>query len=97
MAVDGTWNLTLNTPMGAQTPTLTLAANGDALTGKLDGPQGAADIEDGKVEGNDVSWAITVPQMAMTITFKGTVSGDSMKGNASLGAFGDAPFEGTRA
>lgn len=97
MAVDGTWNLKLTTPMGVQEPKLTVASNGDALTGKMEGPQGTIDIENGKIEGNDISWAMTVAQMAMTVTFKGTLDGDSMKGSAQLGAFGEAPFEGTRA
>ena len=97
MAVDGTWNITVNSPMGAQASTLTLASSGDTLTGKMEGPQGTVDLENGKVSGNDVSWDITAAQLAMTINFKGTVDGDSIKGSASLGAFGEAPFEGTRA
>jgi len=97
MAVDGTWNLTLNTPMGAQNSTLTLASSGDTVTGKMEGPQGTVDIENGKVNGNDVTWDITAAQMNMTIGFKGTVDGDTIKGSASLGAFGEAQFEGTRA
>ena len=33
MSADGTWNTTMNTPMGAQNGTLTLATDGAALTG----------------------------------------------------------------
>jgi hypothetical protein len=97
MAVDGTWNLSLTTPMGTQTPTLTLTSAGESLTGTMDGAQGKADIEDGRVDGNRLSWAITAAQLGMKINFSATVDGDRMSGKAELGAFGEATFEGTRA
>ena len=40
MSADGTWNTTINTPMGAQNGTLTLTSDGATLTGKMSGPQG---------------------------------------------------------
>jgi hypothetical protein len=98
MSVDGTWNTTMNTPMGAQQGTLTLATSGNDLTGKLAGPQGEIDITDGKVDGNKVTWKanITSP-MAMTLDFNATVEGDAINGTVKLGAFGNATFSGTRA
>lgn len=98
MSADGTWNTTMNTPMGAQQGTLTLTSSGGALTGKLSGPQGEIQLQDGKVDGNNVSWKanITSP-MALTLEFSATVDGDKMSGNVKLGAFGNASFTGTRA
>ena len=89
---------TMNTPMGAQNGTLTLATDGGTLTGKLSGPQGAIDLTDGKVDGNNLSWkaSITSP-MPMTLEFAATVDGDNISGNVKLGAFGNATFSGTRA
>ena len=46
---DGVWNTVTNTPMGAQNATLTLATDGDTLTGSMASPQGTIDIEDGVV------------------------------------------------
>lgn len=98
MSADGTWKTTMNTPMGAQQGTLTLASSGGELTGKLAGPQGELDIEDGKIDGDKLSWKakITTP-MAMTLEFDAKVEGDNISGNVKLGAFGNASFSGTRA
>ncbi|HEX7035133.1 MAG TPA: hypothetical protein VF210_05135 [Pseudomonadales bacterium] len=97
-SVDGTWNTTMNTPMGAQQGTLTLATSGSELTGKLAGPQGEIDIIDGKVDGDKATWKakLTSP-MPMTLEFDAQVNGDEIKGNVKLGAFGNATFTGTRA
>jgi len=97
MSADGTWNVTMNTPMGAQSAKLTLKSNGDALEGSMAGDQGTVDIEDGKVDGDNLSWNITVAQMNMTIKVSATVDGDKMTGEAELGSFGKASLEGTRA
>jgi hypothetical protein len=98
MAVDGTWNITVNSPMGAQKNALELKSSGNTLTGKASGAQGSQDIANGKVDGNSVSWdiSITTP-MPMTLGFSGTVDGNKMSGNVKAGAFGSFPFSGERA
>ena len=95
---DGVWETTMNTPMGPQKATLTLASEGDALTGKMAGAQGTREIENGKVEDGKASWTanITTP-MPMTLEFSATVEGDEISGNVKLGGFGNASFTGTRA
>jgi len=95
MSIAGTWNTTMNTPMGAQQATLTLNEDG---TGKMSGAQGDMDVVDGTVDGNTAQWKakLTAP-MPMTLEFDATADGDSISGNVKLGAFGDATFEGTRA
>jgi hypothetical protein len=98
MSADGTWNTTINTPMGAQNGSLVLTTNGGELSGKMTSPQGEMAIENGTVDGDSLSWkaAITAP-MPMTLEFSATVDGDSITGTVKLGAFGDAEFSGTRA
>lgn len=97
-SADGVWNTTMNTPMGAQKGTLTLATDGDSLTGSLSGPQGSIDLKDGAVDGESLSWKADISQpMAMTLEFSATVDGAEISGNVKLGAFGNASFSGTRA
>lgn len=97
MSADGTWNVTLNTPMGAQSGTLVLKASNGSLEGTMTGPQGEVALEEGKADGDSLSWAITAQQMNMKIMFTATVEGDKISGEAELGSFGKASFEGTRA
>lgn len=98
MAIDGKWNLTVNTPMGAQTSTLEVTSSGSSLTGTQAGAQGAQAINDGAVNGDEASWSIDITSpMPMTLTFKGKVSGDTLSGAVTLGPFGDSTFQGERA
>ncbi len=99
MAVDGTWNLVVNTPMGTQESTLVISSSGSTLTGTQSAGSGEGrPIEEGTVDGNDISWkaAITKP-MPMTLVFTGTVDGDQLTGQVKLGMFGSASFTGSRA
>jgi hypothetical protein len=98
MGIAGTWNVTLNSPMGAQQATLELAEDGGKLSGQMKSPQGAIDITEGSVDGNAAKWKAEMTQpMAMTLEFAATVDGDKIDGTVSLGSFGNATFNGTRA
>ena len=97
MSVDGSWKITVNSPMGKQESTLALTASGTTLTGTQSAQGNTADIKDGKVDGDNVSWSnsITTP-FPMTLEFTGAVSGDSIKGKVKAGSFGSFDFEGAR-
>ena len=98
MAADGTWNLTMQTPMGERRSTLTLSTAGGTLTGKQEAEGNTTDIADGSVNGNELSWKVSITNpMPLTLTFNGTVDGNSLNGSADTGMFGSFPFEGTRA
>ncbi len=98
MSADGTWNVTLNTPMGAQAGTLDLATEGNSLTGTLSGPQGSIELENGTADGDSLSWTVNMTQpMPITIEATATIDGDEISGEAKLGAFGTATFSGSRA
>jgi hypothetical protein len=98
MSVDGKYNIVINSPMGAQKATLDLKADGGALSGTQAGQQGSMQIANGKVDGNAVSWSISITSpMPMTLEHSGTVDGDKISGNVKAGAFGSFPFTGERA
>ena len=98
MSVDGNWNITVNSPMGAQPSTLSLKADGGALTGTQSAQGATSNIADGKVDGDTVTWsnAITTP-FPMTLEFTGKVEGDTLNGSVKAGAFGSSPLTGVRA
>jgi len=98
MSADGTWNLTLETPMGERRSTLTLVTAGGALTGTHEAEGNTTDISAGTVNGNELSWQVSITNpMPLTLTFSGTVDGNTLNGTADTGMFGSFPFEGTRA
>ncbi len=98
MAADGTWNVTMDTPMGAQQVTLILETSGNELSGKLSGAQGEMPFTGGTVDGDNLAWTIKVEQpMPMEIATTAVVEGDTLTGTASLGSFGTAKLSGTRA
>lgn len=99
MAADGKWQLTINTPLGAQQSMLNISASGASLSGTQSAASGdEKPIEEGKISGDQISWkaSITKP-MAMTLEFSATVQGDAMTGSVKLGMFGTQPFRGVRA
>ena len=96
MSADGSWKITVNTPMGAQEVTATIVTSGDAFTGKTEGRLGSQEIS-GKVDGDTLTWSANITNpMPMTLDFNATVSGDTMSGKVKLGSFGDGPLTGVR-
>ena len=97
MSADGSWNCTINSPMGAQQATMTLVTDGSSLSGKMEGAQGTQEFDDGTSDGNNLTWKIEMTSpMPMTLEVSAAVDGDTIGGNVKLGAFGDATFTGTR-
>lgn len=60
-SVEGKWNLKIQTPMGEQTPTLTLVAKGNALSGTFAGARGTANFDGGTIDGDKISGEIKSP------------------------------------
>ena len=97
MAVDGKWEIVINSPLGAQKATLDIATNGSSLTGTQTAQQGSGPLENGKIDGSNLSWSakITTP-LPLTLDFAGTVDGDKLSGSVKAGSFGSFPFTGNR-
>jgi hypothetical protein len=94
MPVTGKWKLTINTPMGTQTPTLTINEDG---TGSLDGARGTQTLSDLKIAGESISYKVQVSAMGrdFTLNCSATANGDALKGRMDT-PMGGADFTGAR-
>ena len=98
MAVDGKWEITINSPLGAQKAALEFKTDGASLTGSQTAAQGSGPLENGKVDGNTLTWSAKISSpMPLTLDFTGTVDGDKLSGSVKAGSFGSFPFTGGRA
>ncbi len=97
MSIAGTYECITKTPWGDQKSEFTIEVNGDTLTGKNTGAMGSMDLENGKIDGNKLTWSMkmTVP-MPMTLEGEATVDGDTITGGVKAGAFGTFAMSGTR-
>jgi hypothetical protein len=80
--ITGTWKGTAETPNGAIERTFVFKQMGSTLTGESTSEMmGKSTITDGKVEGDNVSFSLTVKfqDNEMKLNYSGKVSGDSMK------------------
>lgn len=98
MSVAGTYDCVTKSPMGDQKGTFTVVDGGDGtFTGSMQGATGSMEVEDGKVDGNTITWTMnmTVP-MPMKLEGEATIDGDTLTGGVNAGAFGTMPLSGTR-
>jgi hypothetical protein len=80
--VDGKWNGTISTPNGEFPQAFTFKADGPSLSGAMAGPDGKdIAIKDGKVDGSNISFTVTLDFGGMTIllSYKGVVAKDQIK------------------
>ena len=97
MAVDGTWKITVQSPMGAQEATLTLKTQGGVLSGTQKSSSASMEIQDGQVSGNKLTWKGKISQpFPMNLEFAVTVEGDEMKGEVIAVGLGSSPLTGQR-
>ena len=92
--VAGTYQVTQETPMGAMDSVVTINADG---TGVVAGMMGENPFENAVVDGNKVSWKMTVngPMGEMEMSWSGTVDGDAFSGTVT-NMMGESTFSGTR-
>jgi hypothetical protein len=97
MSVAGSYDCTVKSPMGDQKSVMTVNVDGNSWTGDNVGAQGALVCNDGKVDGNTITWTMdmTVP-MPMKLEGTATIDGDTLTGSVKAGMFGSMPLSGTR-
>lgn len=91
--VTGTWNFTIDTPNGTNTPSAVLKQDGENLTGTYKGRRGDTPLT-GTVKGNAITFGFKVsPQgQEIQVTYSGTVEASAMKGTVKFGDMGEFPF-----
>jgi hypothetical protein len=99
MAIDGDWNITVNSPMGKQESKISFKSDGSTLTGAASQPGGQSQpIANGSIEGDTVKWSASITSpFPMTLEFTGKLAGESLDGSVKAGSFGSFPFTGVRA
>jgi hypothetical protein len=99
MAVDGTYDINLETPMGNRPGKLTLKTDGGSLSGTFAAEEGENTFTGGTVSGEEIAFSVQVstPMGQINLNFTGAVSGDAISGQVQAGQFGSFPFKGTRA
>jgi hypothetical protein len=98
MSITGTWNLTMNSPLGAQPATLQVQEVGGAYQGTLTGKADPTPLEELKVDGSNIAFSADAdtPVGRLKLGFSGAVTGDSLAGKYTT-PFGAFDFSGTRA
>jgi hypothetical protein len=89
---NGKWTADVQGRNGTQTLTFDLHVDGSTVTGKITTPRGNTDISNGKVDGDNISFdqVMSMNGNSMTISYKGTASGDTINFTRQFGG-GDRP------
>lgn len=97
MSVAGSYDCVVKSPMGDQKSILTVNVDGDSWTGTNAGAQGSLECENGKVDGNTLTWTMDMKvPMPMTLEGTATVDGDTITGSVKAGMLGSMAMSGTR-
>ena len=95
--VDGSYDCVTKSPMGDQKSVFTVTSDGATFTGQNAGAMGSLDVENGKVDGNKLTWTMNMKvPMPMTLEAEATIDGDTLTGTIKAGPFGSMAMTGTR-
>ena len=98
MGVDGTYQITTDTPMGKMESTLTLKTDGESLSGtSASAMMGTVEFSSGKVDGSNFTFQMTLnsPMGKMEMTNNGSVDGDNISGEVQT-SMGNMAYSGVR-
>ena len=90
----GSWDVTIDTPVGSQAGVWTINADG---TGTMGSDLGDQAIEGIALEGNTIAFDVDIDAggQSLSLSFSGTVNEDSLDGEFSSD-FGPVPVSGSR-
>ncbi|MEU3981754.1 hypothetical protein AB0F77_16900 [Streptomyces sp. NPDC026672] len=97
MSVEGTWDLSIATPIGRIKAVAEFRREAGALTGTAHGAGEEVPLADVVLDGDRLTWnqAITKP-LRLNLVFAVTVDGDSLTGTSKAGRLPTSKVEGTR-
>ena len=92
---NGKWTATVESPRGAQTLTIDLKVDGAKLTGVVTTPRGEMPISDGKIDGDNISFATVMTRDGneFKMLYTGKAVGDTIKFTRQFGAASDRPAQ----
>ena len=97
MSVDGTWDLTISTPIGRIKAVIELHREGDVLTGTAHGTGEQVPLHDIVHDGADITWRQTITKpMRLNLTFAVKVDGDTLTGTSKAGRLPSSKVLGRR-
>jgi hypothetical protein len=93
----GDWDMTINSPQGANTVKVTFKQDGEKVDGLFKSPQGELPFT-GTLTGSDLKFAFTIPFQGqpLEIAMTGKVENDAMTGKASFGGMVDGDWTAKR-
>jgi hypothetical protein len=97
--VTGDWEMTMQSPRGGEmTRAVHFEQDGEKITVTMESRRGDEVTAEGTIKGNAIEWTVSreTPRGAMTMTYKGTVDGDTMSGTVEMGDFGSADWSAKR-
>ena len=95
--VDGKWEASIESPMGAMAMTFDLKSDGEKLTGSVGNEMmGESEIQDGKISGDEVSFVQVMKRgdREMKFKYEGKLAGDELELTRSMDGGGRGPGGG---
>ena len=97
MSFEGTWNLSITSPMGTQAVTAVITLDNGQVAGTATLGSDTAAFQEPVLEGDRLRWAMDITKpMKLNIKFEITLDGDTVKGTAKAGFFVTAAVTGVR-
>jgi hypothetical protein len=96
--VNGTWEMTFDSPRGSNTREMVMVQDGDKVTISTIGRDGESVSFEATLEGSTISWSQTQSRRGreISLTFIGTVDGDSMQGEMEVPRRGTYKWSGKK-
>ena len=94
----GDWDVTIQSPQGANTVKVTFTQTGEKVAGLFKSQMGELPFE-GTLTGVDLKFSFSIPVQgqSLEITMTGTVAGEEISGKAQFGGFGEGDWSAKRA